>query len=184
MVSFSNSLTREEAHSIATFLDTPAYHSKKQHWRLAMTRPKILPPVYFVLSIGLIAVMHYSMPIYRIFQTPLNLCGLGLVVVGIAISAYGSGQFKKAGTPVVPFEQSTTLVTTGLYRITRNPMYLGLVIALIGIAIVSGTAGAFLPVLIFISIIDVRFIQQEEHFLEVLFGDSYREYRQSVRRWF
>jgi protein-S-isoprenylcysteine O-methyltransferase Ste14 len=148
-----------------------------------MKRPKLLPPIYFLVSLGLIAAIHYWLPIYRMIEPPLNLCGLILAVIGIAVSAHGAGQFRRAGTPVIPFERSTVLVTSGLYRFTRNPMYLGLAAALFGIAIVSGTVGAFIPVVIFIWIIDRLFIRREERFLEDLFGASYRAYRQSVRRW-
>jgi protein-S-isoprenylcysteine O-methyltransferase Ste14 len=139
--------------------------------------------VYFVLSIALIGAMHFWWPLYWFMQPPLNFCGLILVVAGIAMSARGSGQFREAGTPVIPFEQSTALVTTGLYRFTRNPMYLGMIIALLGIAIVSGTVGALVPIVIFISIIEFRFIRPEERLLEGLFGNSFRVYRKSVRRW-
>ena len=148
-----------------------------------MKRPTLLPPVYFILSLGLVAAMHYWLPIYRLIEPPLTFCGLILIVIGMAISAFGAGQFRKVGTPVIPFEQSTTLVTTGLYGWTRNPMYLGMVIGLIGVAIVSGTVGALVPLLPFTALIDILFIRREERFLEGIFGDSYRVYKQSVRRW-
>jgi protein-S-isoprenylcysteine O-methyltransferase Ste14 len=74
-------------------------------------------------------------------------------------------------------------VTGGFYRMTRNPMYLGLAISLAGIAILFGTLAAFLPLPFFMIVIQRRFILKEEAMLAVKFGDQYRKYCNSVRRW-
>jgi protein-S-isoprenylcysteine O-methyltransferase Ste14 len=84
---------------------------------------------------------------------------------------------------VVPFEKSTTLVTGGWFRMTRNPMYLGLTLILAGVALIDGTLGALLPLPVFVGILHFRFIRAEEHFLEGIFGEQYRSYRMQVRRW-
>ena len=91
--------------------------------------------------------------------------------------------FTRAGTPVVPFERSTTLVTGGSYRFTRNPMYLGMVLLLSGVAALLGTLSPWLVIPIFTAVIQTNFIRGEERFLEELFGDSYRAYKTRVRRW-
>ena len=106
-----------------------------------------------------------------------------LVVAGIVMSAAGSSAFRRAGTAVVPFERSTVLVTNGLYRFTRNPMYLGLVLSLVGVAILLGSFGAWLPLPIFIWILQTQFINGEERFLEEIFGAPYLDYKKRVRRW-
>jgi protein-S-isoprenylcysteine O-methyltransferase Ste14 len=116
-------------------------------------------------------------------QPPLSFIGIALIVGGIAMSANAAGKFRKAGTPVVPFERSTALVTTGLYRFTRNPMYLGLVTVLIGVAIVCGTVGPLIPIPMFVWIITQRFIVGEERFLQEIFGERYLAYKKSVRKW-
>ena len=99
----------------------------------------------------------------------------------MAITA--AGAFRRAGTPVIPFEPSTTLVTGGWFGVTRNPMYLGLALILSGVALIDGTLGAFLPLPVFIAIMHFRFIRAEERFLEGIFGEPYRAYRARVRRW-
>jgi len=83
----------------------------------------------------------------------------------------------------VPFEPSTALVTGGWFRLTRNPMYLGLSLILLGVAMIDGTLGAFLPLPVFVAILHFRFIRAEERFLEGIFGERYRAYRTQVRRW-
>jgi protein-S-isoprenylcysteine O-methyltransferase Ste14 len=91
--------------------------------------------------------------------------------------------FSKAGTPVVPFERSTALVTDGSYRLTRNPMYVGMVMILAGIALLLGTVGPWLPIPLFVWVMRSSFIIREERFLEELFGQQYLAYKSRVRRW-
>jgi protein-S-isoprenylcysteine O-methyltransferase Ste14 len=146
-------------------------------------RRRILPPVWFLLAVLLAIGLHYVMPIMRVVPAPWSYAGALLVVLGLAISATGAGAFKRVGTPVVPFEPSTTLVTDGLYRFTRNPMYFGLVLALLGGAILLGSLGALLPVPVFVWILQAQFIKGEERFLAEIFGERYLAYQQRVRRW-
>ncbi len=146
-------------------------------------RRRILPPVWFLLAVLLAIGLHYVMPIMRVVPAPWSYSGALLVVLGLALSATGAGAFKRVGTPVVPFEPSTTLVTDGLYRFTRNPMYLGLVSALLGAAILLGSLGALVPVPLFAWILQTQFIKGEERFLEEIFGERYLAYQQRVRRW-
>jgi protein-S-isoprenylcysteine O-methyltransferase Ste14 len=144
---------------------------------------KIVPPIWFVLALGVAVLLHYLVPIARIVPEPWSYSGAVLIVLGIVMSASGAGAFRRVGTPVVPFERSTVLVTDGLYRFTRNPMYLGLVLTLCGVAILLGSLGAWIAVPVFVWIIQTRFIAGEERFLEEIFGEQYRAYRQRVRRW-
>lgn len=144
---------------------------------------KILPPVHLLWALAAIAAAHRYLPIVLLLETPHRYAGALPVVVGIAITATAAGAFRRAGTPVVPFERSTALVTGGLYRFTRNPMYLGMTLLLVGVAMLWGSLGAFLPIPLFVAVVTVRFIRGEERFLEDLFGDDYRAYKRRVRRW-
>lgn len=144
---------------------------------------KILPPVYLLLMLILMTGLHFLLPMAHIIPEPYSYAGAVLVVLGIAIAAVAAGSFHKAGTPVIPFEPSTALVTGGVYRYTRNPMYLGMVLLLIGAAILFGSLGAWIPIPFFIWIIQANFIRGEERFLEAIFGEQYREYKRKVRRW-
>ena len=144
---------------------------------------KIIPPVYFLLSLLAMTALHFWLPIARIVPVPWSYGGVVLVILGIALAVIASGLFKRAGTPVIPFEPSTALVTSGPYRFTRNPMYLGLVLIHLGAAAFCGTLGAFLPIPVFVWIIQTRFIVGEERFLEEIFGEQYLAYKGRVRRW-
>jgi protein-S-isoprenylcysteine O-methyltransferase Ste14 len=144
---------------------------------------KILPPVWLVIALLMTYVLDRWLPIAEIFPWPWFLAGVPLIVLGIVMAASSAGAFKRAGTPVVPFETSTALVIRGWYRVTRNPMYLGLALVLAGVGVLQGSVGALLPLPAFIAVLHFRFILGEERLLEELFGEEFRAYRLRVRRW-
>ncbi len=145
---------------------------------------RVLPPIWMVIALLATYVLDRWLPIVEIVPWPWILAGVPLIVLGIAMSASSAGAFRRAGTPVIPFETSTTLVLRGWYRVTRNPMYLGLALALAGVGVLQGSLGALLPLPAFIAILHLRFILGEERFLEGIFGEEYRAYKSRVRRWF
>lgn len=102
---------------------------------------------------------------------------------GLILAASGLISFKKAGTAIKPFEASTTLVKDGLYQYTRNPMYLGMVILLIGVASYLGSLTPYAVIPVFFLVIQECFIKHEEPFLENIFGQEYLDYKNNVRRW-
>ena len=106
----------------------------------------------------------------------LTLGGLALVFIGVV-------QFRRADTPIEPWKPSTTLVTTGLYRFSRNPIYLGMTLAYIGLTLLADSLLAL--VVLPLVLIFVRFgvIEREERYLEGKFREAYRAYKGRVRRW-
>lgn len=144
---------------------------------------KVVPPVYFLLTMLLMAALDRALPIMRIFSLAWAHAGLVPIVLGTGVCIHAWSGFARAGTPVVPFERSTALVTTGLYRFTRNPMYMGLVLILVGVATMLGTVSPWLPIPLFVWLIQTNFIHGEERFLEELFGQQYLAYKSRVRRW-
>jgi Phospholipid methyltransferase len=90
------------------------------------------------------------MPIAQLVTAPYTHAAWLLVAAGIGIAAVAVGAFKRAGTGIVPFDPATALVTGGLYRYTRNPMYPGMVLLLVGVAIALGSLGAWLPIPVFV----------------------------------
>lgn len=127
--------------------------------------------------------LHRYVPIDTIVDTPFNRVGWLFVVLGFSLTLWAAGLFRIAGTPLRPFQQSTTLVITGVYRMTRNPMYLGMVLVLLGVALLLGTVATLFPIPLFAWQIQRKFVLPEEAFLEGLFGQPYREYKSRVRRW-
>ena len=127
--------------------------------------------------------LHAFVPIMVLVAAPYRYGGIALIVLGFAVTAPAAQAFRRLDTPLKPFEESTVVVTTGMFRFTRNPMYLGMVVGLLGIAILLGSLAAFLPVPLFVAIIHFRFIVHEERFMEELFGAEYLAYKRKVRRW-
>jgi protein-S-isoprenylcysteine O-methyltransferase Ste14 len=144
---------------------------------------RIIPPLWLLLALLAAAALHRWLPIAHVLQPPVTRLGLAFLVAGVALAFSGVGAFHRARTPIIPFERSTTLVTAGVYRFTRNPMYLGLVLILSGTALLLGSIGAFVPLPLFIWIIHAGYIRAEERFLEEIFGSEYVQYKSAVHRW-
>lgn len=108
-----------------------------------------------------------------------------LIGTGLAIDLVSVAAFVKARTTVTPLapEKASSLVTGGLYRFTRNPMYLGMLLILTGIAVLLASPINIAILGVFIAYITTFQIKPEEALLEAKFGEAYRKYMQSVRRW-
>jgi protein-S-isoprenylcysteine O-methyltransferase Ste14 len=148
-----------------------------------MKTRKVLPPTYLLFAVVIILMVHFVFPVMTIISLPWNLCGIIPVAFGIAINIMADDAFRRAQTTVKPFETSTSLVTSGVYRISRHPMYLGFVLILVGVAIVLGSLTPFVAIPIFAILMDMVFIQVEERMLEQEFGQVWLEYKHKVRRW-
>ena len=144
---------------------------------------RIVPPVYFLIAILTMVGLHYVLPLARWLSPPLTYAGALLIAVGIGMAAWGSRAFANAGTPVRPFEASTRMVTHGLFRYTRNPMYLGMIAILAGTGLLLGTLMPLALIPLFVYLIQTLFVLPEEKMLEATFGEEYRQYLARVRRW-
>lgn len=144
---------------------------------------KLVPPIWFLVALIAMAMLHNAIPLARIFPPPWRWVGLLPLIGGVTLALTAGRLFGQRGTGVVPFSPVTTLVTTGPYRFTRNPMYVGLVLTLAGAAILFGTVTPWLAIPPFAWWIDRRFIRQEEIMLEEHFGADYVAFKQRVRRW-
>jgi protein-S-isoprenylcysteine O-methyltransferase Ste14 len=124
-------------------------------------------------------------PAVQIGGTALRPIGWSVVAIAVALDIYSVRSFFKARTSVSPLklDRCSTLVTTGLYRISRNPMYLGLVLALIGWTLVLGNASCLLAVWGFVRVLEVLQIEPEESALRRNFGTAYSDYSLRVNRW-
>jgi|SRR4051812_38149889 protein-S-isoprenylcysteine O-methyltransferase Ste14 len=106
-----------------------------------------------------------------------------LVVAGLGLLLSFNTSFSRKGTAVEPWKPTTAIVTTGPYRFTRNPAYLGMALTYVGIAVLSSAVWVFLPLPVVIAVIDRGVIRREERYLERKFGEEYLDYKRSVRRW-
>jgi len=145
-----------------------------------------VPPPVVALLVG--AAMWFATPQRASLELPLVVRIVAFVVIALAGGATalaGDREFKRARTTINPFkpENSTALVTSGVYRFTRNPMYVGLTLVLLGWAALLGSAWVLLGPLIFVLYISRFQIGPEERVLSAKFGATYTEYTARVRRW-
>jgi len=147
------------------------------------TRVRIIPPLYFFLSLVAMAALHYWYPVAVLLETGWRYAAVVLLLAGILKTTLAARLFHKMETPIRPFERPQLLVTQGLFAYSRNPMYLGMVMFLIGFALILGTASPWLVIPLFVWVVQTQFIRVEEAGLEAQYGDEYRRYRRRVRRW-
>ena len=148
-----------------------------------MVKRIIYPPVWLLLGLISIFALNELYPIIRFTSLAFQVLGGVVIVVGLLLLVTANGLFVRAGTDVIPFRNVSALVTTGIYRFTRNPMYLGMATVLLGCALTVGVVPALLVPLAFLVIVEVRFIRPEEQMLRELFPQEYPAYCQRVRRW-
>ena len=127
--------------------------------------------------------LHFLFPVAKVIHSPWNYLGILLLLTGVWLNLAADSSFKRYTTTVKPFEVSSRLVTDGVYRICRHPMYLGFVLILSGIAVLMGSLAPFAVIPLFAFLIDRLFIQVEESMLAARFGSSWSQYRRDVRRW-
>jgi protein-S-isoprenylcysteine O-methyltransferase Ste14 len=121
-------------------------------------------------------------PHHRVVQLH-HLSGLLLVAAGVGLSSYAAALFAARDTTKNPYGQPAAFVIVAPYTFTRNPMYLGLTTLLLGFALFFGSAAMLLAPIVFVVVIDRMVIPQEEHTMEKLFGQQYRDYKNRVWRW-
>jgi protein-S-isoprenylcysteine O-methyltransferase Ste14 len=145
---------------------------------------KVPPLAVILIALALVYVLaKLPLPQYHFAWTD---AVSGLFLLTGAISAFlGLWQFRQARTTSNPLNPSkaSNLVTSGIYRFTRNPMYLGMLFVLIGGIIEFGALLGFVIIPLFVWYMTRFQIVPEEQIIEGLFGQDYRDYKQQVRRW-
>ena len=146
-------------------------------------RGPLVPPVYFLAALGLMALLHRYLPLIQLLEAPYRYSGVVVIALSLGLVLWAALLFKRADTGIVPFTPATSLIAAGPYRFTRNPMYLGMAGTLLGVALLFGTLAPLMAVPVFVALIEWRFIRAEEAMLLAAFGRAYAEYRARVRRW-
>jgi protein-S-isoprenylcysteine O-methyltransferase Ste14 len=143
----------------------------------------IAPPLLFVLPI------LASIPLEWFFPTSFAqgyvrwICATFLVAFGVALTVVGFVTQRRAGTDPIPFKPTTRIVSHGLYRFSRNPMYIGFAFCTLGLAILVDSEWMLLAVPIGLALTDLLVVVREERYLEKKFGEEYVAYKGRVRRW-
>ena len=146
---------------------------------------KVPPALLMLIFMALMWSMDQLLPVFKQPWAWHEWAARGVLILAVSLVVGGIISFRLARTTVDPTqpENATTVVTTGVYRLTRNPMYLGFLLVLLacGFKLTNPITWLFLPV--FVVYMNQFQIKPEEHALTQLFGTAYTEYQQQVRRW-
>lgn len=143
------------------------------------------PPLIFLSFLALAAVLEALAPsrTATLFPHARYVAGAALFIVGLLIGIAGVRGLRAAATNISTDLPATALVVDGIYGRSRNPLYLAMALAYIGLAIASRSIWAIGFVVPLLVLMHVGVISREERYLEREFGDMYRQYKSRVRRW-
>ena len=147
--------------------------------RLVNLKPPLVACLLLALSVGL----HFLLPQAYRRQFACLWCGVTAIAIGCGVLMWAWWLFRKSGTPVRPTDQATSLVTSGPFRFSRNPMYLAIVVMLLGLAVWVGSLPMLLAPVGFFAFMSLVVIPAEERRLRETFGAAYLSFTQRVRRW-
>lgn len=141
------------------------------------------PPLIYLVLFGLGLLLHQIVPFSIPPVFPARMLALIFGAGGVLLIVWCNLLFRRAHTSLVPVKPTQALVVSGPYKLTRNPMYLGLLWVYIAAALWLGLAWALILVPLLVLAVQRLAIAKEERYLERAFGDTYRQYQAHVRRW-
>jgi protein-S-isoprenylcysteine O-methyltransferase Ste14 len=150
---------------------------------MSARRDKRQPLDLFLAALVVQVAAHLAVPVYHVIPRAWTLSAVVPIAGGLVLMLVADHRFKAAGTAVRCFEKPSSLVTDGVFRMSRNPMYVGMFLILVGAALGFGTLSPFGVPLLFAWLATRHFIRAEEATLHEAFGPAYEEYRRQVRRW-
>lgn len=151
----------------------------KSSWEIA----EVVFGVPFLFSLAVQFVFPFSLP-QGILRQVLVPVGIALIIIGLGFIVLARREFAHFRQPTDPGHPTSRVVMTGAFAISRNPLYLGSAILIFGIALALNLLWAFVALLLSIVICHYVLIIPEEKYLAAKFGDEYKEYSATVRRWF
>ncbi len=152
-----------------------AHHS---NWEIA----EVVFGVPFLISIVAQFIAPFSVP-QGMLQQVLMLAGIAFIVIGIGLIILARREFTRYGQPTDPGQPTSKVVKTGVFAVSRNPLYLGGVLVFGGIALALNLLWSLVALLVSIIICQRVLIMPEEKYLTAKFGGEYRAYITTVHRW-
>jgi protein-S-isoprenylcysteine O-methyltransferase Ste14 len=146
----------------------------------------IFPPVIPYSTLAVACVLQWLEPLgwlVHLGQVLRIAAGVAIVAAGMAMMAAGHRAMSRHGTNVNPLRPTTALVTDGVFRYTRNPLYVGVSVALCGIALIFALDWVLVLIVPAFMLLHFAVVRREERYLEQKFGDAYRLYRARVPRY-
>ena len=147
--------------------------------KLVNLKPPLIACLLLALSVGL----HFVLPPAYRRQFACLVCGVTAIALGFGVLLWAWALFRTSDTPTRPTAQATALVTSGPFRFSRNPMYLAIVVMLLGLAVWVGSLPMLLAPVGFFAVMSLVVIPYEERRLHETFGEAYLSFTQRVRRW-
>jgi protein-S-isoprenylcysteine O-methyltransferase Ste14 len=145
-------------------------------------RKILIPPVIAAICLVMIVIFYYKFSKFNFIPFPYNLIGLNLTLVGFSIMGKANRLYSKYKTTIT-FNKSSHLITDGIYKKSRNPLYFGMFLFLLGISVCFRNIFSLLVPFLFILIIKIIYIPIEEMMLVDLFGQQYKDYKKSTRKF-
>jgi protein-S-isoprenylcysteine O-methyltransferase Ste14 len=163
-------------------MDATTQTDNKQPMKGGPNPGLLRPPIIFLCAILIGLALNLARPLHFM---PRNVGLLGLLVTACAVVLFlfSYREFRAAGTSVRGSERTSTIVRTGPYRFSRNPIYLAFVIFVVGLSVWLNNLWLLLTLVPAVGIIAMVVIPREERFLERNFNEQYSSYKASVRRW-
>ena len=142
-----------------------------------------IPPIIYLIGLFLGLLIHYFYPIGFLPEPVSDWFGVLLILVSIPIAVFALLALKQAETPLDVRKPTTAIVTDGIYRFSRNPMYVSLTLVYLGIACWVNSLWILLLAVPVVVVVDQGIIKREERYLEQKFSGEYMRYKSEVRRW-
>lgn len=142
----------------------------------------LIPPVFVAISLILIIIFYLTLPRLNFIPFPYNISGVIILITGFAIMGKAHDLFKKYKTTLY-FNESSHLITDGIFSKSRNPMYIGMFLFLLGTAVCFMNLFSLITPFIFLTAVNLIFIKKEEKMMAEKFGDEYLRYKSRVKRW-
>lgn len=144
----------------------------------------IAPPPLLVLGALVLTLgLDFTWPASLFEPAAQVIVGGALLLTGFALAGLCVARFRGAGTNVPTYRPTTALVTGGPYRFSRNPIYIGLLLAYAGLGVLIDSVWVLAGLVPLFGILNLGVVAREEAYLEAKFGDAYRAYKARVRRW-
>jgi len=144
---------------------------------------RIPPPLILLSCVLLGAGLHWIFPVYFARESIRWPAAGILILTGVSVILYCAWNFRKRGTNIEPWKKTSHLITSGIYRLSRNPIYVSFVIVGLGVAFAVNSVWIALMMMPLMMIINRIVIAKEERYLEERFGAEYLTYKEKVRRW-
>jgi len=145
--------------------------------------PVVHPPIVALIFIAIAYFLGRFVPLPFIVPLALRYVGLILTFVGFLLGIAALNEFRKARTTLDPHGSVKKLITAGIYRFTRNPIYLGFLLMVIGVPLNFGLYWGIGMAPFYIILMNRLIIEREENYLEKKFKNTYANYKSQVRRW-